>query len=283
VKIWDVENEQEPLTLLGHTDFVMSVAFSRDGTRLASASGDHTVRIWDVISGQEVLTLQCPTGRVSGVAFSRDGTRLAAAGMGSTPVIWDARPLTPDAPLEREALGLLDFLFRKPLCKADVLDYLQKPQIRSQTRQLALSFVEKYHEEHDAEAYHIAGRSLARQRYLNPFQYEFAHKQAQTACRLAPKQSAYLTTLGMAQYRLGQYREAAETLARADGTLKGVPPDLALLAMAQHRLGQADQARAAMARLQKAIRQARWNKDEEAHDLLSEAESVLAAQASLDK
>ena len=33
--------------LQGHTDYVWSLAFSRDGATLVSGSGDHTVRLWD--------------------------------------------------------------------------------------------------------------------------------------------------------------------------------------------------------------------------------------------
>ncbi|KAF2678860.1 hypothetical protein K458DRAFT_282421, partial [Lentithecium fluviatile CBS 122367] len=44
-------------TLEGHSGAVMSVAFSHDSTRLASASYDNTVKVWDVHSGACLQTL----------------------------------------------------------------------------------------------------------------------------------------------------------------------------------------------------------------------------------
>jgi WD40 repeat protein len=48
VKLWDAETGQELRTLAGHTGVVYRAVFSPDGKRLASASGDGTVKIWDV-------------------------------------------------------------------------------------------------------------------------------------------------------------------------------------------------------------------------------------------
>jgi WD40 repeat protein len=68
----------------------MSVAYSPDGKRLASASWDQTVKVWDAQIGQETLTLKGHTGPVWGVAFSPDGKQLASAGDDCTVRVWDA-------------------------------------------------------------------------------------------------------------------------------------------------------------------------------------------------
>ena len=65
--------------LEGHTHFVNSVAFSPDGSILASASYDNTVRLWNATTGQEVQTLKGHTGMVKAVAFSPDGSVLGSA------------------------------------------------------------------------------------------------------------------------------------------------------------------------------------------------------------
>jgi WD40 repeat protein len=52
-------------TLEGHGSPVRSVAFSHDSARLASASGDSTVKIWDAHSGACLQTLEGHSGLVS--------------------------------------------------------------------------------------------------------------------------------------------------------------------------------------------------------------------------
>jgi WD40 repeat protein/serine/threonine protein kinase len=47
VKIWDMLTGQEVCTLHGHNRSVFGVSFSPDGRRLATSSGDGTVKIWD--------------------------------------------------------------------------------------------------------------------------------------------------------------------------------------------------------------------------------------------
>ena len=63
IRLWDVvvarraggkeAPDAEVAELRGHDDYVHAVAWSPDGTRLISASGDDTVRVWDSLSPQE--------------------------------------------------------------------------------------------------------------------------------------------------------------------------------------------------------------------------------------
>jgi hypothetical protein len=77
------------LTFKGHTGEVSSVAFSPDSKRIASGSGDITVKVWDAQTGQELLALEGHAFGVRSVAFSPDGKRLASGGMDGTVKVWD--------------------------------------------------------------------------------------------------------------------------------------------------------------------------------------------------
>jgi WD40 repeat protein len=55
--------------LTGHTDGVLSVAFSPDRTTLASSSGDKSVRIWNVPQLADPSSFLC---RSVGQSFTRE-------------------------------------------------------------------------------------------------------------------------------------------------------------------------------------------------------------------
>src|SRR5437763_10554703 len=83
---------EQPLTVLrGHTRSVYAVAFSPDGTRIATAGGDGdaTVKIWDSQTAVLLISMSGHDRGVYNLAFSPDGRQLASAGHDETAVIWD--------------------------------------------------------------------------------------------------------------------------------------------------------------------------------------------------
>lgn len=89
VKLFDVEKRQERAVLRGHTGRVEAVAFSPDGSTVATGSWDQTVRLWDVATGRERENFRWPIGRVTTLAYAPDGLRLAAGGDTGAVVVWD--------------------------------------------------------------------------------------------------------------------------------------------------------------------------------------------------
>jgi hypothetical protein len=252
---------------------VNGVAFSPDGNRLASAHGGLNIKIWDVDSGEEALTLRGFMSYLRNLAFSADGTRLAAGSADGMMRIWDTRPWTADVVAEREAVGLLTCLFDKPLCQADVLDYLGNAgTISPQAQQKALTLLGRYQEEADPERYYQASWALLRQPNLNRIQYHFALRQAQTACQRAPAKGQYQTALGVAQYRTGRYQEALATLKKCD---HGAPEVQAFLAMAQHRAARQQDARTTLEQLRQTLKTPQWAAHPEPQRFLREAEELL--------
>jgi hypothetical protein len=74
----------------GHTGYVMCVAWSADGSRLVTASGDGTAALWDAVTGRRVHVLKGHADGVSCVAWSADGSQLATASTDGTAALWDA-------------------------------------------------------------------------------------------------------------------------------------------------------------------------------------------------
>jgi len=78
-------------SLEGPHDLIWSMAFSADGTRLASGSMDSTIQIWDTSTGLETLpALWGHDNVVLSVVFSPDGNRIASCSVDKTVRVWDA-------------------------------------------------------------------------------------------------------------------------------------------------------------------------------------------------
>jgi WD40 repeat protein len=77
---------------IGHEGPVPAVAWSRDGTLLAAASGK-SVQVWNVKQGEPIFTFMGHTALVRALAWSPDGTlRVASGGDDRTLQVWKFQP-----------------------------------------------------------------------------------------------------------------------------------------------------------------------------------------------
>ncbi len=79
IRIWNPTTGQVVRVLDGHTDQILSVAWSPNSDQLASASVDGTVRIWNTTIGYSVQVINVGS-QVEAVAWSPDGTKIAYGG-----------------------------------------------------------------------------------------------------------------------------------------------------------------------------------------------------------
>jgi len=76
-------------TYRGHSDWVWSAAWSPDGRRIASASGDETAQVWNALDGDHLNRYSGHAASVYSVAWSPGGERIASASYDKTVQIWD--------------------------------------------------------------------------------------------------------------------------------------------------------------------------------------------------
>src|SRR5262249_466864 len=98
VRLWKSNGDQVHL-LRGHTSFLNSLEFSRDGSRLVTASDDKTAFVWGARSGRKLRALRGRPGKLSQASFSDDGDEVVTAGIDGSARIWDLRTAFPKTTL----------------------------------------------------------------------------------------------------------------------------------------------------------------------------------------
>ena len=105
--MWNLSSDRAR-ELIGHTGSVEAIAFSPDGTQLATAGFDQTIRLWDVRQGYKTIgTLPGHDGVIRLLAYATDGRTLVSAGNDHVIKFWDVASAKERRRLEgQDALAL---------------------------------------------------------------------------------------------------------------------------------------------------------------------------------
>ncbi|KAF9511916.1 hypothetical protein BS47DRAFT_1363457 [Hydnum rufescens UP504] len=96
LRLWDAMSGVHIATLPGNSTWVASVAFSPNGSWLASGSHDNNnLHLWDAMSGKQIRTLRGHSEWVTSVVFSPDSLWLASGLYDHTICLWDVMLCTP--------------------------------------------------------------------------------------------------------------------------------------------------------------------------------------------
>lgn len=113
IRLWDVRNGWS-ITLKGHDDAVTAIAFSPDGSILASTGYDNTLRLWNPKNGEQSVVLKVGQP-LKTIAFSADGRYLACGSSDKTIKLWLYQPQTrsweEQAPLEEHKDSITSIAF----------------------------------------------------------------------------------------------------------------------------------------------------------------------------
>jgi hypothetical protein len=287
VRIWDLASGRETARLRGGRGGVGSLVFAPDGRQLASG-GDGMVQIWDAapltpqrrVHREALGLVRFLLERATSLANLRDRIRrdptiseeVWARAVELANGHWEDRVRHQ---AEKRADDLVAALFAGGRMRDEVLEAVRaQPGPDPEVRAIALELART---RSIATELNNASWFVTREPGRDPGAYRLALRRAEAAHHDRPDDANILNTLGIAQYRVGLYREALATLMRSN-TLNGgrYATDLGFLALAQQSLGQVEQARRTLAQLRAAVKAPPEMTDpEENAMILREAEAVI--------
>ena len=108
IRLWDARTFELIRELEGHENVIWRAIFSPDDQTIASSSYDGTIMLWDVASGAMLRKINAHQNQIAGLTFTSDGRRLISASDDQSIRIWEV------------ATGIELFVLRDPDAWASV-------------------------------------------------------------------------------------------------------------------------------------------------------------------
>jgi COMPASS component SWD3 len=90
IKLWDVKTGKKLFDLIGHVEAIKYLAFTPDGTILASCD-NQTIKFWDSRTGKIMRNLVVPKSNISSFVITPDGGRLITSSEDKIIRFWDTK------------------------------------------------------------------------------------------------------------------------------------------------------------------------------------------------
>lgn len=284
--LWRTADLTRVAVFQGHAGSVTSACLSADGTRLATASNDGTLRIWNAATGDQLLSLTELPDLPSQVEYLPDGDRLAVGfEKGGLHVFTASRSeAAVQAYLEgRRVLGIahrvLAPLFDELVEPDEVVRRLQANEALDRAvLKAALNVanrIEANSQQLEEESWSVVASPFAVRTKLDEVVWK-----ARLVCTRDPASEMGQRLLGAAYFRLGEYELALRALERSDASrtdsMRRARPDVAaFLAMTNHHLERPAEAAAQLDRLRGLMSIGVMQSNRDSVALMAEAEGLL--------
>ncbi|MEZ5977956.1 MAG: protein kinase [Planctomycetota bacterium] len=270
VRLYDLDTDALVRELVGHDGAVTSVAFHPVQDRFATSSADGTIRIWNLELGESLLVLRGHRGVVTAVAFDPSGERLASVDSTGLLMIFETQPQILRYTAQREsARNLRNAMEMVQQLEKRIGEWFAPGPNPSSTDRP--HDYENLVDERPVDL-HDRAWDIVRYRGRGAEDYADAHRSANAAATLLPGNPVYRRTLGVALFRVGDYREAIATLETCmrEHATGPRPEEIATIGMANARLGRWTEARRSLDELDALLGDPMWEDDATGRDFRKE-------------